>query len=106
MLVGTPTLTGIASVLFAQSVIPTVNAPPPVTTIPDGVCPANPDLLISKPIIVKSSLRRGLIIPSTNVLFETFLSSSGKLSPLQYLQELLPALFQFLTKLQDLKRTR
>jgi len=73
-----PTRTGMASVRLAASFIPTVIAPPPVMTIPAGVCPPKPLFLISSPIIAKISLSLGRMIPSMSVFCETFVISSGK----------------------------
>ncbi len=82
-LVGSPTRTGIASVRLADSFIPTVSAPPPVRTIPAGVCPPNPDFFISSPIIAQISFNRGFIMPSIRVFWETFLMSSDKFKELK-----------------------
>src|SRR3972149_5263228 len=72
---GFPIRTGKESILLAASSTSTVSAPPPVTTTPDGTRLVRPTLSSSSLTMVKISFKRGLIIPSTKVLLETFLTS-------------------------------
>ena len=74
---GIPICTGIARFLRAASTAPTVNAPPPVITTPEGVIPPKPLRFISRPTIVNISFKRGLMMPSIKVFFEIDRMPSG-----------------------------